>query len=375
VGITLPRLDRALELSASAEVEPQLRAEALAVRGRTHLGAGQLAAARKDLEAARTAFHALGAVEREKRVLVDLCIVARDQGDMGTAWELVQMAQGLPSAGDRWLDAYAVGNLGILELGRHGAGAALAPLRTALELFQETGDVAFEVGFLTNYAMALCEAGGTSEAVHLLDEALEKASRVGDRSGQALARVNLGCCLLDVGRAAEAREHLEDTVRMGRQLGMRLLEGVSLGELGRALVAFGALEAARARLSESVAVLTRVSRWHALRFTTHLSAVHAALGELTAAREGFDSLEATPELREDPMLRELTSLQRASLALAEAMRAPPGGEEAMRALESARLRVERARNAPAEAASSDLREALRVLDRCVQTLGAGASQA
>jgi predicted ATPase/class 3 adenylate cyclase len=375
VGITLPRLDRALELSASVEVEPQLRAEALAVRGRTHLGAGQLAAAWKDLDAARTTFQALGALEREKRVLVDLCIVARDQGDMGLAWELVQRAQGLPSAGDRWLDAYAVGNLGILELGRHGAGAALAPLCSALELFRETGDVAFEVGFLTNYAMALCEAGGTSEAVHLLDEALEKASRVGDRSGQALARVNLGCCLLDVGRAAEAREHLEDTVRMGRQLGMRLLEGVSLGELGRALVALGALEAARARLSECVAVLARVSRWHALRFTTHLAAVHAALGELTAAREGFDSLEATPELREDPVLRELASLQRASLELAEAMRAPPGGEEAMRALEVARLRVERARNAPAEAASSDLREALRVLGRSVQTLGAGASQA
>ncbi|WP_309889673.1 adenylate/guanylate cyclase domain-containing protein [Archangium sp.] len=375
VGITLTRLDKALELSAHAEVDPQLRAEALAVRGRTHLGAGQLAAARKDLEAARTAFHTLGTVDRHKRVLVDLCIVARDQGDMGTAWELVQEAQGLPSAGDKWLDAYAVGNLGILELGRQGAGAALAPLRTALELFRQVGDVAFEVGFLINYAMALCEAGGTSEAVHLLHEALEKATRVGDRSGQALARVNLGCCLLDVGRAAQAREHLEDTVRMGRQLGMRLLEGVSLGELGRTLVALGAVEGARACLSESVAVLAHVSRWHALRFTTHLAAVHAALGELTVAREGFDSLEVTPELRDDPVLRELASLQRASLELAEARRASPGCEQAARALESAMRRVERARNAPAEAASSDLREALRVLDRSVQTLGEGASQA
>ncbi|HYO73243.1 MAG TPA: adenylate/guanylate cyclase domain-containing protein, partial [Archangium sp.] len=264
VGITLSRLDRALELACTVDVEPQLRAEALAVRGRTHHGAGQLAAAWRDLEAARSAFATLDAVDRAKRVLVDLSIVARDEGDMGTAWELVQEAQELPSLGDRWLDAYAVGNLGILELGRHGAGAALPHLRTALELFRAVGDVAFEVGFLTNYAMALCEAGGTAEAVHLLDEALEKATRVGDRSGQALARVNLGCCLLDVGRAAQAREHLEDTVRMGRQLGMRLLEGVSLGELGRTLVALGALEAARTRLSESVAVLAHVSRWHAL---------------------------------------------------------------------------------------------------------------
>ena len=375
VGITLSRLDKALELSATVEVEPLLRAEALAVRGRAHHGAGQLAAARKDLEEARKAFQTSGPVDREKRVLLDLCIVARDEGDMGTAWELVQAAQELPSAGDRWLDAYAVGNLGILELVRHGAGAALAPLRTALELFRAVGDVAFEVGFLTNYAMALGEGGGTAEAVHLLEEALEKASRVGDLAGQTLARVNLGCFLLDAGRVVEAREHLEATVRMGRRLGMRILEGVSLGELGRALVALGSLEAARACLSESVAVLARVSRWHALRFTTHLAAVRGALGDLPAAREGFDSLEATPELRDDPMLRELTSLLRASLELAEVSRASPGSEEARRALESARRRVERARNAPAEAASSDLREALRVLERCVLTQGGCSSRA
>jgi tetratricopeptide (TPR) repeat protein len=211
--------------------------------------------------------------------------------------------------------------------------------------------------------------------VHLLEEALEKASRVGDLAGQTLARVNLGCFLLDAGRVVEAREHLEATVRMGRRLGMRILEGVSLGELGRALVALGSLEAARACLSESVAVLARVSRWHALRFTTHLAAVRGALGDLPAAREGFDSLEATPELRDDPMLRELTSLLRASLELAEVSRASPGSEEARRALESARRRVERARNAPAEAASSDLREALRVLERCVLTQGGCSSRA
>ncbi|MGZ3458646.1 MAG: ATP-binding protein [Archangium sp.] len=375
VGMSLSRLDRALELSSTVGVEPLLRAEALAVRGRTHHGAGRLAAAWRDLEAARSAFHALDAMDREKRVLVDLSIVARDEGDMGTAWELVQEAQELPSMGDRWLDAYAVGNLGILELGRHGAGAALPHLRSALELFRIVGDVAFEVGFLTNYAMAIGEGGGTAEAVLLLEEAMEKASRVGDRAGQALARVNLGCFLLDAGRAAEAREHLEAAVRMGRQLGMRLLEGVAQGELGRAQVALEALEAARACLAESISVLERVSRWHALRFTAHLASVQAALGDLAASREGFASLEVTPELRDDTVLRELSSLLRASLDLAEASRAPPGSEEERRSLAEARRRVARAGSAPAQAASSDLREALRVLGRSVLGAGGATSQA
>ncbi|HYO74711.1 MAG TPA: cyclase, partial [Archangium sp.] len=209
------------------------------------------------------------------------------------------------------------------------------------------------------------EGGGTSEAVALLEAAMEQASRVGDRAGHALARVNLGCFLLDAGRAAEAREHLEGTVRMGRQLGMRILEGVALGELGRALVALGAREAARTRLSESISILERVSRWHALRFTAHLASVQAALGELAAARDGFASLEVTPELRDDTVLRELSSLLRASLDLAEAARAAPGSEAGVKCLEEARRRVERARGAPAEAASSDLREALRLLGRNV----------
>ncbi|WP_233261325.1 adenylate/guanylate cyclase domain-containing protein [Vitiosangium sp. GDMCC 1.1324] len=373
VGITLSRLDRALELSATVDVEPLLRAEALAVRGRTHHGAGQLAAAWRDMEAARSAFSELGAMDREKRVLVDLSIVARDEGDIGTAWELVKEAQELPSVGDRWMDAYAVGNLGILELGRHGAGAALPHLRTALELFRAVGDVAFEVGFLTNYAMAIGESGGTAEAVVLLEEAMEKASRVGDRAGHALARVNLGCFLLDAGRAAEAREHLEATVCMGRQLGMRILEGVARGELGRALVALGALGSARTCLGESISILDRVSRWHALRFTAHLASVQAALGELTAAREGFASLEVSPEISGDTVLRELSSLLRASLDLAEAAKATPGSEAELLSLSQARRRVERARSAPAEAASSDLREALRVLGRGV--LGAGGDTA
>jgi predicted ATPase/class 3 adenylate cyclase len=373
VGMTLARLDRALELSATTEVQPLSRAEALAVRGRTRHGAGLLAAARRDLEAARSAFQRLGAVDQEKRVLVDLCIVARDEGEMGAAWGLVREALELPSEGDRWLEAYTVGNLGILELGRHGAGAALPHLRTALELFRAVGDVAFEVGFLNNYAMALGESGSTAEAVALLGEAMEKASRVGDRSGHALARVNLGCFLLDTGRAAEAREHLEAARRMGRQLGMRILEGVALGELGRALVALGAVEAAHTCLAESVSLLAPVSRWHALRFTAHLTAVQAALGRLATAREGFESLEATPELREDPVLSELTSLLRASLDLAEAVRDSLESERGMRALESARRRVARARSAPAEAASSDLREALRVMDRSVLAVTGGAS--
>jgi predicted ATPase/class 3 adenylate cyclase len=363
VGMTLPRLDRALERSATLPVDPLLRAEALAVRGRTLLETGQPAAARKDLERARALFREHGMVAGEKRTLVDLSIVARHEGDVAAAWSFVQEAQGLPSAGDRWLEAYAIGNFGIAEQLRSGPAAAVPHLRVALELFRAVGDTLYEVLFLNNCGFAIGEVGNTAEAVAMLEVAMTKATSVGDRVGQAIARLNLGCFLLDEDRAAEACEHLEAVARASRQLGMRIYEGCSRGELGRALLATGAVEVAQGHLVEAVSIMSKVSRWHALRFTAHLAAVQAVGSQLAEARASFAELDAAPELRDDPVLRELASLARAALDLAESRVAAPGSPEAERAQVAVRDRLERARHAPAAAASSDLRGWIRLLER------------
>jgi tetratricopeptide (TPR) repeat protein len=272
MDLTLERLDRALELAASLPVEARLRAEALAVRGRAHLELGRLAAARKDLEEARRAFHELGAGAQQKRVLVELSMVARHEGDMSAASALVLEAQALPSDGDRWLEGYAVGNLGLFELFRSGATAAVPHLRAALELFRGLGDATFELNFLINYAFAIGELGRMSEAVALLEEALSKSTQVGDRFRHATARLNIGCLLLEESRAAEAVEHLEAAVPIGRRFGSRILEACARGELGRAYLALGVPEKAQAHLREAIATLSEVSRWHMLRFSAHLAA-------------------------------------------------------------------------------------------------------
>ncbi len=59
VGITLPRLDLALEQSATICDNSMLRAEAMAVRGRARLETGELPTARQELEAARERFKLL----------------------------------------------------------------------------------------------------------------------------------------------------------------------------------------------------------------------------------------------------------------------------------------------------------------------------
>jgi tetratricopeptide (TPR) repeat protein len=310
----------------------------------------------------------LGTVAGEKRVLVDLSIVARHEGEVARAWALVLEAQQLPSEGDRWLEAYAVGNLGLVEQARCGAEAAIPHLRSAQALFRDVGDVTFEVGFLTNCAVAIGEAGRTREALALLEEAMTRSASVGDRVGHALARLNLGCFLLEEGRSLEAREHLLSAGRMGRQLGQRLLEGTALGELGRAELALGAMEAAWARLSEAVSGLGRVSRGQALRFAIHRAAVEAFLGDPAAAEASFVVLEGAMELRDDPVLRELGALLRAAVDVADARALPENRERARQLREAARRRMDRARRAPAEAASSDLRGALRFLEDALGSL-------
>jgi predicted ATPase/class 3 adenylate cyclase len=362
MDLTLERLDRALERAARLTVDARLCAQALAVRGRAHLELGRLAAARKDLEEARRAFQGLGWAAQEKRVLVELSMVARHEGDMSAAWALVMEAQALPSGGDRWLEGYAVGNLGLFEQFRSGVKAAVPHLRVALELFRELGDATFELIFLINYAFAIGELGQMREAVSLLEEALSKSTQVGDRFRHAAARLNIGCLLLEEDRAAEAVEHLEAVVPSARQFGSRILEACARGELGRAYLALGVPEKAEAHLRSAIATMSEVSRWYMLRFSAHLAAVHAAQGRLALAQEGFLALEAAPELREDPVLGELVSLLRAAVDLAQA-RTEVFSERVEQCVAAARQRLERARRAPPAAASSDLRSSLRLLEQ------------
>jgi tetratricopeptide (TPR) repeat protein len=342
-----------------------LHAEALAVRGRSLLEAGQLSAARADLERAHASFQALGVEARRKEALVDLSILARHQGDLGEAWALIQEAQALHAGGNRWLEAYAVGNLGLVEQARRGAVAALPHLRAAVELFRAVGDATFEAIFLINCGLALGEAGA-AEAEPFLDEGMSRALSAGFQVGHVTARLNLGCLLLGADHAADAYEHLETVDRMARQLGLRLLEGTARGELGRASLALGAGEAARRQLGEALGILGPVSRSNALRFTAYLCATHALEGRLEAARAGFAELEAAPEPRDDAALGALVALLRAAMDVAELRAAPPGGEEARRAERAFHQRLEAARAAPAAAASSDLRASLRLLERWSQ---------
>jgi predicted ATPase/class 3 adenylate cyclase len=370
VSLLLTRLDRAL-MQASSVAVPLGRVAAIhAIRGRLLLEAGHPGAAREDLEQARSLLRASGEVAGEKRVLVELSIVARQQGDLMAAWEFIHQAQRLPSGDDRWLEAYTRGNLGLLELVRTGPAAAIPHLDAAQALFRAAGDATFEMGFTTHCAVALAETERLEEAKALVTEAMSRATSAGDLAGHTLARLHLGRFLLEEGHAIEAREHLTAAMRMGRQLGARLLEGTAMGELGRAELALGGLAEARYWLAEAVSALEEGARWQALRFAAHRAAVEAILGDLPAAQASFEALEEEPQVRADPALRQLITLLRGVADLAMADEASPGSEEARQAREAARRRMEAVQGSPEPVRASCVRGVLRFLELQLSVLPA-----
>jgi predicted ATPase/class 3 adenylate cyclase len=370
ITLLLTRLDRALMQADSVAVPPERVAAIRAIRGRLHLEAGHPSAAREDLEQARSVLSARGEKAGEKRVLVELSIVARQQGDLTAAWEFIQQAQRLPSGNDQWLEAYTCGNLGLLELVRTGPAAAIPHLHAAQALFRALGDVTFEIGFTTHCAVALGEAERSSEAKALVTEAMSRATSAGDLAGHAHARFHLGCFLLEEGQAIEAREHLTAVMRMARQLGARLLEGMAMGELGRAELALGGLAEARYWLAEAVSALEEGARWHALRFAAYRAAAEAILGDLSAAQASFEALEEEPQVQADPVLRQLITLLRAVADLAVADEAPAGSEAARQARGAARRRMEAIQGSSEPVRASSVRRVLRFLELQLSVLPA-----
>ncbi len=370
ITLLLTRLDRALMQADSVAVPPERVAAIRAIRGRLHLEVGHPSAAREDLEQARSVLSARGEKAGEKRVLVELSIVARQQGDLTAAWEFIQQAQRLPSGTDQWLEAYTCGNLGLLELVRTGPAAAIPHLQAAQALFRALGDVTFEICFTTHCAVALGEAERLGEAKALVTEAMSRATSAGDLAGHTHARLHLGCFLLEEAQAIEAREHLTAAMRMGRQLGARLLEGMAMGELGRAELALGELAEARYWMAEAVSALEEGARWHALRFAAYRAAVEAILGDLPAAQASFEALEEEPQVKADPVLRQLITLLRAVGDLAMADEAPVGSEAARQAQEAARRRMEAIQGSSEPVRASSVRGVLRFLELQLSVLPA-----
>jgi tetratricopeptide (TPR) repeat protein len=134
-------------------------------------------------------------------------------------------------------------------------GACLSGLDTALEAFEQAGDLRNACTIRCNMGYLYCELGDFERAELALRHALSAADRMGLRDLSAAILHNLGRVLGLRGNLDEARRLERDAVDSFVEQGEQRLEGVARTYLAEILVAAGDFEVARGEAERAVDLL------------------------------------------------------------------------------------------------------------------------
>ncbi len=345
IALYLGWLDRALDAADRAGGVPSpVRARALQARGRGQPQRGRAADGLLDLAAALEAARATGDRVAEGTILADIGVLHHHARDMEKARGAYEQALAIHRGlGERRAIGRALGNLGALHHDLKSFEEALRNYERALAIFRESGDRRAEGLFLTNIGVLHHERNEGDEAEAHFTRALALLEEVGDRRIEAITLGNLGALHHERGRLEQARFAHRKALEHIREFGDRRSEGLCLARLGAVLAAEGRLEDATERFAAAEELLAQAA---------------------------------------DPIALEVVSVSRGFLDVALALRCRSTGDaaEAEAHLAQARARIARARAggagrpAPAEV-NDDIRVAIRVLTRSLDTVDTGASEA
>ena len=191
---------------ASQDDEPRIEA-ALA---RSHLRAGDLAAAEAHLDAALE-----GSSEPAWRAacLTDRAVIRRRAGDReGAAAAAAEAATAAEESGDLGIIGAARRMAGLVALDTGNAASATVHLEAAVDAAVDDPDPSSRIAALTGLALALAAAGDLDAALERGEEAVVACRRIGDRHLEAAVENHLADLLHEAGRDEDALEHLRRSV-------------------------------------------------------------------------------------------------------------------------------------------------------------------
>ena len=141
--------------------------------------------------------------------------------------------------------------LGMLAFGQGDYERAAPALETAIDLYNEVGDVRHKATAMVPLGViqAVWEPNGGE---NLLAQAVNTFHELDDQWGLAFASLNLGDALLQHHRYADAIPHLEESLQHARAVKAEVFLSNALINLGWVHHWLGDVEAARARLREAV---------------------------------------------------------------------------------------------------------------------------
>jgi DNA-binding SARP family transcriptional activator/tetratricopeptide (TPR) repeat protein len=196
--------------AAAATADPELLPRIEAALARTHLRAGDLAAADAHLDAALA-----GSSEPawQAACLADRAVIRRRAGDRAGAVQAAAAAEvAAEAAGDPAAIGAARRMAGLVALDAGDARAAVAHLEVAVEAAADDGDPSAAIAALTGLAMATAATGDLDGALERGEQAIAACRRIGDRHLEAAVENHVADLLHAAGRDEEAFEHLRRSV-------------------------------------------------------------------------------------------------------------------------------------------------------------------
>jgi tetratricopeptide (TPR) repeat protein/DNA-binding XRE family transcriptional regulator len=216
---------------------------------------GWLETERGNLHAAAAHAAASGRVVHAVQIPAAVGGFLRAQGHWDQAAALHRAAAATArQAGDRYGQALALRQLGILSWMTGDLQAAAVHLTQAADLYGEVGDQPGQAYTLDHLGVVYQLAGDYSAALTSRQQALRLARNSGDRLAEAVACTHLGWVQHLTDRLPEATASLEQALTLAGSLGHRLAEADALSHLGRVQTDIGDYPAAAASLQRSLAL-------------------------------------------------------------------------------------------------------------------------
>ena len=145
---------------------------------------------------------------------------------------------------DRQGEGLALGNLGLFLQEIRRSEEALGALRTAVDIFRETGYRYGEGAVLANVGLTLYGLQRLEEAISAHEDALAIFREIGNRRAEGMTLNSLGIVLRATGRFEEAMIAHQDSAAIFRNAGDPHREGAALEDLGLTLRQLGCLDEA-----------------------------------------------------------------------------------------------------------------------------------
>ncbi|MHC5052198.1 MAG: ATP-binding protein, partial [Planctomycetota bacterium] len=325
------RNEAAIELAARALDAPNLlegkeRAEVLLRKAGRHGLRGERENQRAALDEARTLADSSedAALRAKVRVSLGSYLMTSDYA-AGEEW-LAQALDLAREAGDRKIEARAIGNLGIVFFRQGLYEQARAQHEQHLALAREIGDREGEATATGNLGNVFLFQGRYDDGRAQYEKWLTLAREIGDREGEAKATGNLGLVFASQGRFEEARAHCERVLALTREIGDREGEANTNLNLGAIFEREGRHEEACAQCEKSLTLWREIGdRRGEVIATGNLGGVFWGQGRREEARTQHEKYLALARELGDRRQEGYALASLASLADAEG-----GAEEALR---------------------------------------------